>query len=367
VGRLAGTIAHDFNNLLTAIIGYGHLLYDEVKSGDPKKEMLEEILNAANRAAGLTSQLLSFSRKNPVKLEVLNLNSIVAEIEGMIDRLIGEDIEFLSCLEEKGLNVKVDATQLEQIVLNLIVNARDAMPRGGKLTVKTEKVVIGDEEMSKIPCSYAGDFACLSIIDTGVGMEKESILKIFEPFYTTKKTGTGLGLSVVNEIIKKLHGWINVESESGKGTTFKAFLPLSCEEKTIKDKKPVGILELQGDGALILVVEDEKITRNFIVKVLRENGYSVLETETIEEARKKFNVRENEIKMVFTDVVLSDGNGLEFAEDIISKNKEMRILLSSGYIDEKAKLSHIAQKKFRFLGKPYDVLKLLRAVKEALA
>jgi signal transduction histidine kinase/DNA-binding response OmpR family regulator len=367
VGRLAGGIAHDFNNLLTAIIGYGHLLYDEIAEEDPRREMMEEILRAANQAAGLTGQLLAFSRKNPVKLEVLDLNSIVIGIEGMIDRLIGEDIKFSRDTEKKELNVKIDSTQLEQVILNLIVNARDAMLRGGKLTVKTEKVTIDDKEKHKIPCSYAGDFACLSVIDTGVGMEKKSIPKIFDPFYTTKKTGTGLGLSVVNEIIKKLNGWINVESAPKKGTTFRVCLPLSCEETAAKGKETIEMSELRGNGELILVVEDERITRNFIVRVLKGNGYSVLETENIEEAREIFKKNKDEIKMIFSDVVLADGSGLEFAEEIIAKDENIKILLSSGYIDEKAELSHIAQKKFRFLGKPYDVLKLLKAIKEILA
>ncbi len=367
IGKLAGGMAHDFNNLLTAIIGYGHLLYDEIASEDPKREILEEILNAASQAAGLTKQLLSFSRKNHVKLEVLDLNSIVDEMEGMIDRLIGEDIEFAKDIEEKELNIKVDSTQLEQVILNLIVNARDAMPRGGKLTVVTEKVVIGDKEKHKIPYSRAGDFACLSVIDTGVGMEKKNIRKIFDPFYTTKRTGTGLGLSVVHGIIKKLKGWINVESMPGEGTTFKIYLPLSHKKKTKKKKEFTAVSDLKGKGESILVVEDEEVTRKFITKILRANGYSVLEAESIEEATKTFNNNQDEIKMIFSDVVLSDGSGLEFAEEIIAKDKNIKILLSSGYIDEKAELSRIAEKEFEFLEKPYNGQELSKKIREALA
>jgi len=367
IGRLAGGIAHDFNNLLTAIIGYGYLLYDEMIPGDPKRERMEEIINAANQAAGLTAQLLAFSRKKPVKLEVFELNSIVTEVEGMIDRLIGEDIEFSSNLEKRNLNVKADSTQLEQVIMNLFVNARDAMPKGGKLIVKTEKVTIKNTETHKIPYSHAGDFACLSVMDTGLGMDKKIISEIFDPFYTTKKTGTGLGLSVVHGIIEKFNGWINVESELGKGTIFKIYLPVSYDKIEEKDKVNIPVSDLQGNGELILIIEDERITRKFIIKVLKENGYSVLETEKIEEAREIFNNKEDDIKMVFSDIVLSDGSGLEFAKEIKSKNKEMKILLSSGYIDEKAELSYIAEKKFSFLGKPYDVLKLLKAIKKVLA
>ncbi len=366
VGRLAGTIAHDFNNLLTAIIGYGHLLYDEMAPNDPKRVTMEEILRAAKQAAGLTGQLLAFSRKTPIKLEVLELNSIVNEIEDMVDRLTGEDITFTKILTEDQINIKSDSTQLEQIVLNLIVNARDAIPKVGKITVKTEKVNISEKESKKIPYSQPGEFACLSIEDTGVGMDKKTISKIFDPFFTTKKTGTGLGLSVVQEIVNKLYGWINVESKKGRGTIFRIYLPLCYEKKTIKDKKIIPLSGLQGKGETILVIEDEKITRKFIVKVLEENGYKVLETNSIEEATDSFKRNKNKVKMIFTDIVLSDGSGLEFAEKIISENGKIKILLSSGYTDEKAELSHIAGKNFDFLEKPYEVLDLLKKVKEIL-
>ncbi len=366
IGILAGGIAHDFNNLLTAIIGYGYLLNDGIPAEDPKKEMIEEIISAANQAANLTGQLLAFSRKKPVKLEVFDLNSIITDIEGMIDRLIGEDIESSSNLEKVPENIKGDSTQIEQVILNLIVNSRDAMPKGGKLTLKTKNIKINDKKTRKIPSSRTGDFVCLSVMDTGVGIDKKTISKIFEPFFTTKKSGTGLGLSVVHEIVRKHDGWINVDSASDKGTTFRIYLPVSYEEKTKKTKEAVPIANLQGNGALILVVEDEEITRNFIVRVLKENGYSVLEAESIEDAVKIFAENKKQIKMVFSDVVLPDGSGLEFAEELIAKDENIKILLSSGYIDEKAELSHIAQRKFEFLEKPYDVPKLLRKIKEAL-
>jgi len=367
VGRLAGGIAHDFNNLLTAIIGYGYLLYDEMPKEDPKSKMLEEILNAAKRAAGLTSQLLAFSRKTPIKLEILDLNSIITGIEGMLDRLIGEDIVFSSNLEEGQTNIKGDATQIEQIILNLIVNARDAMLGGGKLTVKTKKVSINDKNVKKIPYSRKGNFIRLSVTDTGSGIDEKTFSKIFDPFYTTKKTGTGLGLSVVNEIIKKQEGWINVESEPGKGTTFKIYLPACYEKKKTKDIGIVALSDLQGKGETILVIEDERITRRFIDKVLKENGYIVLQAASIEEASHHMKEKGEKIQMLFSDVVLSDGNGLQFAEESINKNKNLKVILSSGYTDEKAELSGIAKKKFKFLEKPYEVQDLLKKVKEAFS
>jgi two-component system cell cycle sensor histidine kinase/response regulator CckA len=367
IGRLAGGMAHDFNNLLTAIIGYGSLLYDEMASEGPKREILEEILNAAGQAAGLTGQLLAFSRKKPVKLEVLDLNAILTNVEGMLDRLVEEDIGFLIDLEEAEANVKGDSTQLEQVVLNLIVNARDAMLEGGKLTLKTERVVMSKKDVRKIPYSREGDFICLSVTDTGVGMNKDTISKIFDPFFTTKKTGTGLGLSVIHGIVEKHEGWINVQSFPGKGTTFRVYFPLCNEAKTLKAKGVVPLSDLQGKGEVILVIEDAEVTRKFIIKVLEENGYSPLEATTISEASDIFKQKEDEIHMFFSDVVLSDGNGLNFAEKLLAENADLKVLLSSGYIDEKAKLSRIAERNFKFLAKPYNVQELLSKIKEALA
>jgi CheY-like chemotaxis protein len=329
--------------------------------------MLEEILNAANQAAGLTGQLLAFSRKKPAQLEVLDLNAILTDVESMLDRLVEEDIDFLINLEESQANVKGDATQIKQVVLNLIVNARDAMPEGGKLTLKTEKIVISEKDVRKIPYSHKGDFICLSVTDTGMGMNKETISKIFDPFFTTKKTGTGLGLSVIHGIVKKHDGWINVESFPRKGTTFRVCFPLCHEEKTWKAKDRIPLANLRGKGEVILVIEDEDVTRKFIIKVLNENGYFPLEATTIEEASGIFNKKEDEIHMFFSDVVLSDGNGLSFAEKLLAKNSGLKVLLTSGYIDEKAKLSCIAEKNFKFLAKPYNVQELLVKIKEALA
>ncbi len=367
VGRLAGTIAHDFNNLLTVIIGYGSLLLDEIPGDDSKREMLEEILYAANQAARLTGQLLAFSRKGPTKLEVMNLNSVVNEVKDMIDRLVGEDIVSSGDIAEDSMNIKGDITQIKQVVLNLIVNARDAMPEGGELYIKTEKVTIGDSEISGIPYSYAGEFVCLTVSDTGIGMSEEELSKIFAPFYTTKENGTGLGLSVVQEIIKKHEGWINVESEPGKGAAFKIYIPLSYEEEELKNKSDIPLSELRGAGETILIVEDEEITRTFLSRVLKENGYSIFETDSIEEAKRIFEKNEEEIKMVFSDVILADGSGLAFVEELFSENQNIRILLSSGYISDKVEILNVAKEKFDFLEKPYDVAQLLRKVKEILA
>jgi len=367
VGRLAGTIAHDFNNLLTVIIGYGSLLRDEIPEDDSKREMLEEILYAANQAARLTGQLLAFSRKGPTKLEVMNLNSVVNEVKDMIDRLVGEDIVSSGDIAEDSMNIKGDITQIKQVVLNLIVNARDAMPEGGELYIKTEKVTIGDSEISGIPYSYAGEFVCLTVSDTGIGMSEEELSKIFAPFYTTKENGTGLGLSVVQEIIKKHEGWINVESEPGKGAAFKIYIPLSYEEEELKNKSDIPLSELRGAGETILIVEDEEITRTFLSRVLKENGYSIFEADSIEEAKRIFEKNEEEIKMVFSDVILADGSGLAFVEELFSENQNIRILLSSGYISDKVEILNVAKEKFDFLEKPYDVAQLLRKVKEILA
>ncbi len=367
VGRLAGTIAHDFNNLLTAIIGYGSLLRDEIPPGDSKREMVEEILFAANQAARLTGQLLTFSRKSSTELEVMDFNSVVKEVKGMIDRLIGENIVFSSDIAKGSIKIKGDTTQIKQVILNLIVNARDAMPRGGELYIKTEKIAIEDRETDRITYSYPGEFVCLTVLDTGEGMSKDKLAKVFDPFYTTKEKGTGLGLSVAHEIIKKHNGWINVESEVSKGSTFKVYLPLCYEEKETKSNEVISVEKLRGKGETILVVEDEEITRAFILKVLRENGYFVLEAECLEEANEIYEENKDRIKMVFSDVVLSDGSGLAFVEKLTSKNEKLKVLLSSGYMGNKAEILRVAGNKFNFLEKPYDVSRLLKKIKEILS
>ncbi|HCJ66142.1 MAG TPA: hypothetical protein DHV62_02145, partial [Elusimicrobia bacterium] len=277
IGRFSGGIAHDFNNMLTAIIGYSQLLLAALPENDPSRADLEEIKKAADHAAALTRKLLAFSRKQVLQPQIVNLNTLVSDIEKMLHRIIGEDIELVTILEPRLSAIQVDPGQVEQVLMNLVVNARDAMPNGGTLTLKTENVTIDEEYVNANPEARVGKFVSLSVQDTGSGMDKETLQHIFEPFFTTKETGkgTGLGLSTVYGIVKQHNGWVNVYSEPGQGTVFKIYLPVFgiAGEKESKEEV-VTSAELKGKGERILLVEDEEGVRKFSERVLKKNGYT---------------------------------------------------------------------------------------------
>lgn len=368
IGTLAGGVAHDFNNLLTTIQGYIDLTMMEVDEMDPLYGDLKQIRLAAMRAADLTRQLLLFSRKQPMEFTPLNINSTVDDLLKMLDRLIGEDITINIDLEPDSWTVRADAGNIEQVIMNLAVNARDAMPEGGKLTIKTENVTLNEEHSKVIPEARPGKFVCLSVEDTGVGMDKETIQHIFEPFFSTKEAGkgTGLGLSVVYGIVKQHEGWINVYSEPGRSSTFKVYLPafsIKVEEET---KETISLRELQGSGKRILLVEDEEGVRGFATRVLRENGYVVFEAVDAREALDIFEKEKGNFHLVFSDVVLPDKSGLELVDQLLSRKPEFRILLSSGYVDQKSQWSAIRERGFQFIQKPYNLPDLLRAIREAV-
>lgn len=368
IGRLAGGIAHDFNNLLTAIMGYNDLLLSNLRDNEPLRKDAIEIKKATRQAASLTHQLLAFSRTEPIKPKVLDLNALTANMENMLHRLIGEDIELFTILKPDLGRVEADQGQIEQVIMNLGVNARDAMPEGGRITIKTENVTLNKESLPAIPEAKAGKFVCLSVTDTGVGMDEDTLDLIFEPFFTTKgpKEGTGLGLSTAYGIVKKHKGWINVYSEPGQGSTFKVYLPalaLKPEDETIE---VISLQELQGSGERILLVEDEKTIRKFATKALRKNGYVVFEAGDAEEALDIFKGEEGRLDLIFTDVVMPGKTGIQLADQLLSLKPELRVLLSSGYTDEKSLLSIIRDRDFQFLQKPYPLDELLKNVKKVI-
>ncbi|MGA1790272.1 MAG: PAS domain S-box protein [bacterium] len=367
IGRLAGGVAHDFNNLLTIITGNSDLLLDELDKDDPKRNDIEEIYKAGERATGLTRQLLAFSRRQMLQPKVLDIDAVVGETEKMLRRLIGEDIELVTILGPALGRVKADPGQVVQIIINLAVNARDAMPKGGRLTIKTENVIL-DEDMCKvIPESRPGGFICLAFEDTGVGMDKATLNQIFEPFFSTKGPGegTGLGLSTVYGIVKQHDGFINVYSEPGQGSTFKVYLPI-LSIKQERTSKGISALErFQGHGERILLVEDEEGVRKFAKKALSKNGYEVLEATNAQEALNLFEKEKGAFHLVLSDVVLPDQNGIQLIDQLLSRNQELTVLLSSGYSDQKSQWPVIYERNFQFLKKPYNTLTLLQAVKDA--
>ena len=366
IGKLAGGIAHDFNNLLTAIMGYSELVLVNMEPDNPHRENLEEIRLAGKRASSLTHQLLAFSRKQVMKPKILNLNQVVKGMERMLQRIIGEDIHLNSQLEPQLNKIKADTGQLEQIILNLTVNAVDAMPNGGTLIIKTQNEKIPHGASSLSPDSRPGNFVCLSFFDSGEGIDKKVIPQIFEPFFTTKANGTGLGLSVVYGIVKQHNGWINVHSEPGGGTTFSIYFPAlaSSEEENLEQE--LSLMEFGGNGEKILFVEDETGVRELSAKALRDYGYEVIEAKNAEEAREIFEKQKGNFHLVVCDIVLPDKSGIELTENIQSLHPNTKILFISGYADHRSQWTDVVKKEVPFLQKPYSLVDLLKMIKEAV-
>lgn len=366
IGKLAGGVAHDFNNLLTAIMGYSELLLVKVGQKSPYREIILEIKGAGERAASLTQQLLAFSRKQMLKPRSVDINRIVSGMGKMLRRIIGEDIQLTSQLEPHPLTIKADPGQMEQIILNLSVNAVDAMPAGGILTIKTENTTITEDKSKLIPSSKPGCFVCLSIFDNGLGIENKIIPHIFEPFFTTKKSGTGLGLSVVYGIVKQHNGWIYVDSKPGAGSNFKIYFPAldAGEEEGIEQQTSPG--EFAGNGERILFVEDEAGVRKVAVKALCDYGYEVMEAETARQGLDIFKKQKGNIQLVVSDIVLPDRNGIELTREISAVQPGIKILLTSGYSDKRAKWSEVVKEGIPFLQKPYSLGDLLKHVQEVL-
>ncbi|MBV9480643.1 MAG: PAS domain S-box protein [Acidobacteria bacterium] len=366
VGQLAGGIAHDFNNLLTVIKGNSQLLLEKLHAVDARRTGVEQIQKAADRAASLIYQLLAFSRKQVIEFRVLDLNSMIANALQLLRRLMGEHIE-LSIREGKDLGrVKADAGQMEQVVMNLALNARDAMPGGGKLTIETQNIEL-DHHGSDAVTVAPGRYVMLTVTDTGTGMDEETMAHIFEPFFTTKAVGkgTGLGLSTVYGIVKQSSGFITAHSELGVGSTFRVYLP--------RIDQPVDSVEMPGPASehyagseTVLVVEDEDGVRSLITTLLSTNGYSVLEAANAEEALALCENREQKVELLITDLVLPRMNGRELAEQICSLHPGVRTLFMSGYTDDAAFRDGVLEKRAAFLQKPFNMETLLRKVQEVL-
>jgi PAS domain S-box-containing protein len=373
IGQLAGGIAHDFNNLLTAISGYTELARSELDQGDPAGEMLVAVSKASDRAAALTRQLLAFSRRQPLWLAEQDLNEVISGTTDMLKRLIGEDIELVTELDDDVGRIDADASQMEQVLMNLAVNARDAMPHGGKLTISTSV----ESSPAESPCGTSPEagktHVCLRVSDTGCGMDSTTLSQIFEPFFTTKRpgVGTGLGLSVVDGIVEQHGGWIRVESQPEQGTSFYVYLPMVTREpETAQDAaSEVPTVEApEARGERVLLVEDEETVRAFASRALREWGYDVMEATSAEEAAAALEREPCGFDLVFSDIVLPGKSGTQLAEEISARDPGARVLLTSGYLFQEDR--RLEQQDFGIcfplLKKPYSVRGLRAAVHEAL-
>jgi PAS domain S-box-containing protein len=368
IGRLAGGVAHDFNNLLTAIIGYSQLLLRRFDHDDPLRAEAEGIIRAGQHAASLTRQLLAFSRRQVLKPIVMNLNGVVAEMDKMLRRLIGEHIELLTRVEPALGRVKADPGQIEQVVMNLALNARDAMPTGGKLTIRTANIELTDSYPRNRIDAKSRQYVMLSVADTGCGIDAETRSHIFEPFFTTKGEGegTGLGLATVYAIVDQSGGHIDVLSEPGVGTTFKIYLP-RVQEKARALPAREQFDYLPEGTETVLLVEDEPVVRDLAAIVLRNQGYTVLEAPDGEEALKMaMRFADKKIDLLLTDVVMPRIGGKELAESIRSIRPETKILFASGYTNEAILRQSELDSKAEFIQKPFTPGTLARKVREVL-
>ena len=367
IGRLAGGIAHDFNNFLTVIKGYSQLSSFELKEGDPLRVNIDEIQNAAERAASLTRQLLAFSRRQVMEMKVLDLNTLLRDLEKMLRRIIGEDIEMVIQLAEDLGRVRADVGQIEQVIMNLAVNAKDAMPSGGKLTIETANVELDESYARSHVDVRHGHYVMFSVSDTGVGMTPEVRERIFEPFFTTKEMGkgTGLGLSTTYGIVKQSEGHIWVYSVQGKGTTFKIYLP-RVNEHLEEIRKEVLKEELPRGNETILIVEDEEEVRKLAGKILEKRGYRILETSNGDDALLACERRKSPIHLMLADIVMPRMSGSELAKLLIPLYPEIKILYMSGYTDNAIVRHGVLEKGVNYIQKPFTMEGLARKVREVL-
>ena len=366
VGQLAGGIAHDFNNMLTAIIGYVSLLGAKIETKSPLKQYVDQILSVSEKSANLTSQLLSFSRQQIRSLHVINLNELIKKMEILLKRIIGEDIEFKISLTDKLLKVMVDIGQIEQVLINLCSNARDAMPQGGSLTISTDALELDEKNMETYGLDQPGSYAVIAVTDTGIGLDEIARQRIFEPFFTTKEVGkgTGLGLAIVYGTIKQNKGSITVYSEFGKGTTFNIYLPLS--ESPVEEAGVKEVIDPKGGTETILVTEDNEEVRALTTHVLQEFGYTVIEAVDGEDAVKKFEENKDRIELAILDVIMPKKSGKEVSEAIRTIKPDVQFLFTSGYTADIITRAGISEEGVYFIQKPSTPNSLLGKVREIL-
>ncbi len=367
VGQLAGGIAHDFNNILTAIIGYGNIALMKIPEVDPVRTYLGQMLVAAERAAALTKSLLAFSRKQIINPRPVSVNVIIERVEKLLHRSIGEDIELKTSLTEKETTVLADSGQIEQILINLAMNARDAMPNGGNLIIETGRAEIDDHYIKSHGYGKRGTYVLISVTDSGEGMDKKTRERIFEPFFTTKEVGkgTGLGLSIVYGSIKQHNGFINVYSEPGRGTSFTIYLPLlKAEARPAAAGEPAP--PPKGGTETVLLAEDDTALRHLARGVLEEFGYTVIEAVDGQDAVEKFNTHKDRIQLLILDVIMPKKNGRETFEETKRIKPGIKALFTSGYPAEIIQKKGILEAGINFIIKPHPPQDLLRKIREVL-
>jgi two-component system, cell cycle sensor histidine kinase and response regulator CckA len=366
VGMLAGGVAHDFNNLLTIINGYSQLILNNLPKNDPNRHSAEQIMKAGDRAAGLTNQLLAFSRRQVMQPKVLDLNSLVTGLSAMLRRLIGEDIDLRLTLREDLGRVNADPGQIEQVLMNLVVNARDAMPRGGSLTIETANVMLDENYAGRHIAVKPGSYVLLAVSDTGGGMDEATKSRLFEPFFTTKEPGkgTGLGLSTVFGIVKQSGGSVQVYSEVGTGSSVKVYLP-RIDQKVSLEREGRRKQAMKGSET-ILLVEDDEMVRTLVRETLEREGYKVIDSADPVEAQRIAENYRGRIELLIADVVMPKLSGRELSRNLTERRRDLKVLYMSGYTDSAIVNSGILQKEVAFLQKPFTPGQLSAKVREVI-
>lgn len=367
IGQLAGGIAHDFNNLLTAILGFGNFVLEDLGPGDPSRGHVEEILKAGHRASDLTAQLLAFSRKQLLEPAVVDVNATVTESTKLLGRLIGEHIQMATALSANLGRVRADPVQLQQIVMNLAINARDAMPEGGCLTIETANVDLDESYRARHYAVTPGSYVMLAVTDTGVGMSEEVRGRMFEPFFTTKERGqgTGLGLATVYGAVKQAGGYIWVYSEPGRGSTFKVYLPRLAAD-AVAETAPAGPAPAVAGTELLLLVEDEEAVRTLTRMILTRAGYRVVEAADSSEAEARHHEAAGGIVLMVTDVVLPGSSGPELFQRLAARDPHLKVLYMSGYTDDAVFRTGRLQRGVAFIQKPFTAAGIRKKVREVL-
>jgi two-component system cell cycle sensor histidine kinase/response regulator CckA len=364
IGQLAGGVAHDFNNLLGVVMGYGEMILKALPPGDRQRSRAEQILVAASRGAALTRQLLAFSRQQPMEARVLELASAVSNVEKMLARLIGENIEIITVSDRRGGRVMADPTQIEQVVMNLAINARDAMPAGGCLTIETANVEL---DAASHPDAQPGPYVSLVVSDNGTGISAETLAHIYEPFFTTKESGqgTGLGLATVYGIVRQSGGHLTVDSEVGQGTSFKVYLP-RVEAAATEPPDPASASTTMLGTETVLLLEDEVALRRVISDQLSEAGYHVMTADGVDATLEAAGKHEGRIHLLITDIVMPRISGPDALKRIRMSRPDIRVIYMSGYGNLAAALNGLSERREAFLRKPFSLEALLRKTREVL-
>ncbi len=367
IGNLAAGIAHDFNNLLTVIIGNSDLVRLKLKSHDELKDLLDDVINASEKASELTQKMLLFSRKGAMNFSPVNINECITDLKNILQRIIGENITIQTDLAQDIDLVKADQNNIEQVILNIAANARDAMPNGGNLSISTKNVTITNKNQSIISHSVPGKYIVMSIEDEGIGMAQGIVNKIFDPFFTTKEVGkgTGMGLSVVYGIVKKHNGWINVYSEPGQGTAFKVYLPaLKMNSSNTQTRGTNGNVFDKVRNESILVIEDNPAVLKFVANLLIEYGYMIEIAQNCKEAVMIMERKNYDFDLIISDVILPDGNGVDLINEFRKIKENLRVLMISGYAGTRAREKIAGDGHIFFLSKPFSNEELLKKIDE---